>query len=87
MGPSFMETGASALSGKVKVNCEPWPSLEVTDIVPPCNSTSCLVTERPKPVPPYSRAVEASTCSKDRNTASNLSSGMPMPVSVTVIAT
>ena len=39
---------------------------------------------RPSPVPPYLRVVEVSSCSNARKIFACLSSGMPMPVSVTV---
>lgn len=48
--------------GKVKVNRDPLPTVDATEIVPPCNSTNCLVTANPKPVPPYSLAVDLSPC-------------------------
>ena len=40
------------------------PSLS-TQIVPPISSTSRLLIASPRPVPPYVRAVEASTWLKD----------------------
>ena len=42
---------------------------------------------RPSPAPPYSRAGELSACRKSSKTRSWSSGSMPMPVSVTAIAT
>ena len=42
---------------------------------------------RPSPVPPKRRVVEASACTNFWKIASRLSTGMPMPVSITVIST
>src|SRR5262245_30899229 len=39
---------------------------------------------RPRPVPPYWRVVEASTCENDRKSRSTRSPGIPIPVSRTV---
>jgi hypothetical protein len=38
--------------GNVTLKVEPWPSVLVTVIVPPCRSTSACVMARPNPVPP-----------------------------------
>ncbi len=38
---------------------------------------------RPRPVPPYLRVVDASACVKALKMVANLSSGMPIPVSLT----
>ena len=67
----------------VKLKHEPFPSSDSTSNCPPCCSINCLVTLKPNPVPPYSLAVEASTCSKTLKIPVNLSFGMPIPVSVT----
>ena len=42
------------------------------------------VSARPRPVPPWRRLVELSTCSKALNKASSRSGGTPSPVSLTV---
>ena len=45
-------------------------------------SSEALIVS-PRPVPPCSRAVDASACPKACNTVSSLSGGMPGPVSET----
>jgi hypothetical protein len=42
-------------------------------------ATSRAAIGRPRPVPPYFRVVEVSSCSKARKILSCLSWGMPMP--------
>ncbi len=52
---------------------------------PPIARTKPRLMVRPRPVAPKRRVVEASACTKGSNTDSNLSAGMPMPVSMTSI--
>ena len=61
----------------------PRPGSLSTVIAPPIRATSRAAIVSPRPVPPYFRVVEVSSCSKARKTRSCLSGGMPMPVSRT----
>ena len=54
-----------------------------TQIRPPISSTSVDEIVRPRPVPPNRRVVEPSACSNGSKIGCCLSSGMPMPVSLT----
>mmetsp|Transcript_10649 Transcript_10649/g.33733 ORF Transcript_10649/g.33733 Transcript_10649/m.33733 type:complete len:420 (-) Transcript_10649:1003-2262(-) len=62
---------------------DPTPISDSTDTEPPISSDSCLQMNRPRPVPPYSRVVDSSTCENSRNSFCCPSSLMPMPVSRT----
>ena len=68
----------------VKAKVLPRPGSLSTVILPPIRATSRAAMVRPRPVPPYLRVVEVSSCSKARKIVSCLSGGMPMPVSRTV---
>ena len=68
----------------VKAKVLPRPGSLSTAIVPPIRATRRAAIVRPRPVPPYLRVVEVSSCSKARKIFSCLSGGMPMPVSLTV---
>jgi hypothetical protein len=47
-------------AGIVNQNVLPVPTLLINPQSPPMSNTSCAQMARPKPVPPYSRAVELS---------------------------
>ena len=68
----------------MKAKVLPRPGSLSTVICPPIRATSRAAIVRPRPVPPYFRVVEVSSCSKARKILSCLSRGMPMPVSRTV---
>ena len=72
---------ALASSNKVKLNWLPLPKELFTVISPSINKHSFLVIAKPKPVPPNSRVVEASTCVNLSNSIEVLLSGIPIPVS------
>ena len=61
----------------------PWPTVLSAQMRPFISVASCLQIARPKPVPPYLRAVETCACVKLSKIDSSLSGGMPIPVSVT----
>ena len=65
------------------VKVEPRPSTLSTTSSPPIASASRRLMARPRPVPPYTRVVEASTWLNERNSRSSRSAGIPMPVSRT----
>ncbi len=67
----------------MKAKVLPRPGSLSTLIEPPSSPTSRAAMVRPKPVPPYLRVVEVSSCSNARKIFSCLSGGMPMPVSRT----
>ena len=54
--------GAAPETGRVSAKIAPSPGSESTQIWPPCSSTSWRVIVRPRPVPPNSRAEDASAC-------------------------
>ena len=60
------------------------PFLLLTSITPPISSTSCLLMDIPKPVPPYLRAVVFSSCVNFWKRFFWKPSSMLMPVSVTL---
>ena len=62
----------------------PRPSRLSTPISPPIIPTSRAEMLRPSPVPPKRRVVELSAWEKGWKMTASFSSGMPMPVSVTV---
>ncbi|MNY61713.1 hypothetical protein D3C86_1984240 [compost metagenome] len=68
------------------MNTLPAPSSDSSTMPPPISRESSLLMDRPRPVPPYLRLVVPSACRKASNTRSCLSSGMPMPLSLTAIA-
>ena len=43
-------------------NVAPLPTIDSTQIRPPCISTICLAMARPSPVPPLALVLELSTC-------------------------
>ena len=68
----------------VKEKVEPAPSTLSTQMRPPKSSTSFLLIDRPSPVPPKSRTVDTSPCSKAANSLALLVSLIPTPESSTV---
>ena len=78
---------ASRLSGRGSghplrsrnVNVLPSPGTLVTVIVPPSCSTIALQIGRPRPVPPFWRPSDDSTCWKRSKIASWCETGMPAP--------
>src|SRR5215469_5844753 len=55
-------TCRSTTTGSVKVNVEPSPSCDSTQILPPCISMMRFDIARPKPVPPFLRVIALSAC-------------------------
>ena len=55
-------TCCSRTTGSVKVNVEPWPTCDSTQILPPCISMMRLDMASPKPVPPFLRVMALSAC-------------------------
>ena len=68
----------------MKWNSLPTPGWLSTPISPPIISTSLRQMARPRPVPPCSRVLEASTCENGRNSDATWPGVRPMPVSLTV---
>ena len=75
--------GGSRSKTAVNQNVEPTPGRLSTPMSPSMRRTSSREIARPKPVPPYLRVVEPSAWLNARNKRSRISSGMPMPVSMT----
>src|SRR5262245_8675478 len=71
-------------SGTVTQKVLPTDSVLSTAIVPPIRSTRRCVIARPRPVPPYFRDTDASTCVNASKMVATRADGMPMPVSRTV---
>ena len=77
-------TVASCLANcAVNQKVEPTPGSLATPISPPMSCTRRRQMDRPRPVPPNRRVVEASACVNASNNTSSLSAAMPMPVSRT----
>ena len=80
-------SGAAAAAGSVAGmrtrKVLPAPGALRTPTSPPSSSPNARVSDRPRPVPPKRRVVEASACSKRWNSRDICSSDMPRPVSVT----
>ena len=55
-------TCRSTMTGSVKVNVEPWPGCDSTQILPPCISMMRFDMASPKPVPPFLRVMALSAC-------------------------
>src|SRR5262245_50853540 len=53
--------GFAARTGSSRRNVEPLPTLDSTQMRPPCISTICLAMARPRPVPPLALVLELST--------------------------
>jgi hypothetical protein len=52
----------STITGSVKVNVEPWPGCDSTQIFPPCISMMRFDMASPKPVPPFFLVMALSAC-------------------------
>ena len=65
----------------------PLPGLLRSVISPPSRPTSSRLIDSPSPVPPYWRAVVPSAWANASKMRACSSASMPIPVSVTVIAT
>ena len=65
---------------------EPSPGFDRTCSSPPSSRAISRLIERPRPVPPYLRLVVPSACRNGSKISFCFSSGMPMPVSLTVIS-
>ena len=70
--------------GRSAMNTVPSPGALETVISPPKAWTSSRQMDRPRPVPPYLRVVEASACSNLEKILAACSAVMPMPVSRTL---
>ena len=68
----------------VKWKMDPFPGSLETQMRPPINSTSWEVMASPSPVPPNRRVIDESACVNASKIEACFSSGMPIPVSVTV---
>jgi dienelactone hydrolase len=55
-------TCRSTITGSVKVNVEPWPDCDSTQIRPPCISMMRLEIASPNPVPPFFLVMALSAC-------------------------
>src|SRR6516225_12177640 len=55
-------TCRSTMTGSVKVNVEPWPGCDSTQIRPPCISMIRLEMASPNPVPPFFLVMALSAC-------------------------
>ena len=80
---SSLGTCSPLRSGRVNQNLEPLPTVLSAPIWPPMASTRPLAMERPRPVPPCRRVVEASAWTNGLNSCSSTGAGMPMPLSRT----
>ncbi|WVZ10498.1 hypothetical protein V8G54_015028 [Vigna mungo] len=76
-------TSMGALRSKHNRISVPAPSFFTTLMSPPILLTKFLTMQRPRPVPPCSRVVDGSACSKLSNTESHLLGSIPQPVSST----
>src|SRR5262249_49214775 len=76
-------TWRSTRTGSVNRKVEPRPSADSTQIRPPCISTMRFAIARPRPVPPFFRAVELSACWNSSKILTWSASEIPGPVSAT----
>src|SRR5215813_2372056 len=76
----------SALLRRRTVKTEPLPGSLVTVTSPPIIRASLRVMAKPRPVPPYCRAVEESAWVNSSNSLACCSGVIPMPVSATAIS-
>src|SRR5689334_19561324 len=74
-------------TGILTVKVVPTPSSLSTSIVPPCISTSRLVSASPKPVPPGRSPDGSVSCSNERYSRDRSAGAIPIPVSITAIDT
>src|SRR6516162_3005309 len=57
-----VSTCRSTITGSVKVNVEPWPGCDSTQIRPPCISMMRFDMASPRPVPPFFLVIALSAC-------------------------
>ena len=76
-------TPSARMAGRAKANVDPSPSTLSTQMTPPVAPRSAWRCSRPRPVPPNFRVLSWSPWLKLSKIFSCLSSGMPMPVSLT----
>src|SRR5581483_7668607 len=81
---SNSSSAAATRIGRVTRKVAPAPNSESTVSVPPCISTMRLEIARPRPVPPFLRVLELSTCGNSSKILAWSSGAMPGPVSRTV---
>src|SRR5689334_8114991 len=74
-------------TGILTVKVVPTPSSLSTSIVPPCISTSRLVSASPRPVPPGRSPEGSVSCSNARYSFDRSDGAIPTPVSTTAIDT
>ena len=86
-GAVTARAGPVYVSGRYSVNVLPCPGVLTSRISPPSSVASSRLMARPRPVPPYLRLVPASACWNASKISRCFSGAMPMPVSVTAIAT
>src|SRR5215207_3427389 len=70
-------------TGISKAKVEPRPSVDSTQMRPPCSSTIRLAMLNPSPVPPFSRVLDVSACWNSSKMRACWSGVMPGPVSRT----
>src|SRR5215510_5826008 len=78
--------GALPTPGSRTVKTEPLPGSLATVTSPPIMRASLRVMARPRPVPPYCRAVEESAWVNSSNSLACCSGVIPMPVSATAMS-
>src|SRR5262249_38457540 len=74
---------ASTRTGTVNRNVEPDPTVDSTQIRPPCSAMIRRAIERPRPVPPFLRVLELSACWNSSKMRCWSVGAMPGPVSET----
>lgn len=79
----FDDQSFSHFNPDIKVETRALTWALFTAISPPRRSTMFRTIARPSPVPPYSRVVDELACVNDSKMLFSLSSGMPIPVSIT----
>src|SRR5262249_47870667 len=82
--PSSSSAACSTRIGSVTRKVAPCPSCDSTSIEPPCISTMRFEIASPRPVPPFFRVLELSTCWNSSKILPWSSAAMPGPVSRTV---
>ena len=71
-----------SLKSSLKEKVEPWLTILFNFILPPRILINFFTMVRPRPVPPYFRLTSIEAWEKLSKTVVNLSSGIPIPVSV-----
>src|ERR1051326_6533182 len=75
---------AARFTGSFSTIDVPTPSIDATEISPPCASTICLSMSRPRPVPPPPRSDFAPLCLSFSQICASSFDFIPTPLSVTV---